>query len=263
MAKISVIVTTYNRSDFLRKTIDSILNQTFQDFELIVVDNFSNYDFFALTESFKSNKIIPIQNQNNGIIAVNRNVGISKAKGEYIAFCDDDDVWIPEKLEKQMQFISNNQLEHNKIVLFTNCTFVSDKSKVISKKKEINSINDFISRTKLITYSTALVSNVRLKFNFNELPEFIAVEDYIFWCNLKLDNYDFFLLQENLVEYRVTPNSESMIHYGLNHLRTIIAQMYIAINYPDAKINNFIFCFSVMKHALKFLIKRVLVLRHS
>lgn len=86
MPKVSVIVTTYNRKEYLAETIQSILNQTFQDFELIVVDNYSNYDFFGLMKSFNSEKITAFQNQNNGIIAVNRNFGIKLAKGEFIAF---------------------------------------------------------------------------------------------------------------------------------------------------------------------------------
>ena len=89
MPKVSVVVTTYNRPDLVKETIDGILNQTFQDFELIVVDNYSNYDFFELIENIGGKKIRAFQNQNNGVIAVNRNVGIKNAIGEYIAFCDD------------------------------------------------------------------------------------------------------------------------------------------------------------------------------
>ena len=78
MIKISVIVTTYNRPKLLKETLDSILNQTYVDFELIVVDNNSNYDFFKLIESFNDNRIIAYQNENDGVIAVNRNFGIKK-----------------------------------------------------------------------------------------------------------------------------------------------------------------------------------------
>lgn len=106
---VSVIVTTYNRKELLKETIDSILNQTFRDFELIVVDNYSNYDFLSYMKSFNDSRIRSFQNQNNGIIVVNRNYGIKKAKGEYIAVCDDDDLWLPLKLEKQVEFLNSNQ----------------------------------------------------------------------------------------------------------------------------------------------------------
>ena len=102
---VSVIVTTFNRKELLKETIDSILNQTFTDFELIVVDNYSEYNFVDYIKSFSDNKLIAFQNKNNGIIAVNRNYGIKKAKGKYIAFCDDDDCWDSEKLAKQIPYL--------------------------------------------------------------------------------------------------------------------------------------------------------------
>lgn len=105
---VSVIVTTYNRKELLKETIDSILSQTFTDFELIVVDNYSNYDFIEYIKSFNDLRIRPFQNQNNGIIAINRNIGINNARGEYIAFCDDDDLWKPNKLKIQYSFLIEN-----------------------------------------------------------------------------------------------------------------------------------------------------------
>ena len=77
---VSVIVTTYNRKILLKETINSILCQTFKDFELIVVDNYSDYDFYNFIDSFNDNRILPFQNNNNGNIALNRNHGIKKAK---------------------------------------------------------------------------------------------------------------------------------------------------------------------------------------
>ena len=94
---VSVILITYNRECFLKETIDSILAQTYRNFELIIIDNFSDYDFNALVNSYHSNKIRAFQNQNNGIIAINRNFGIERARGNYLAFCDDDDIWYPNK----------------------------------------------------------------------------------------------------------------------------------------------------------------------
>lgn len=83
---VSVILITYNRECFLKETIDSILAQTYRNFELIIIDNFSDYDFNALVNSYHSNKIRAFQNQNNGIIAINRNFGIERARGNYLAF---------------------------------------------------------------------------------------------------------------------------------------------------------------------------------
>jgi len=105
---VSVIVTTYNRKELLKETLDSILNQTYKNFELIVVDNYSDYDYLYHIKSFNDDRIRPFQNANNGIIAVNRNFGIKQAKGEYIAFCDDDDLWLPQKLYTQIFLIEDS-----------------------------------------------------------------------------------------------------------------------------------------------------------
>ena len=109
--KVNIIITTYNRPELLSKTILSILSQTYFNFELIIIDNFSNYDFFTLIHNFNDLRIKGFQNQNNGIISINRNFGISKCNCKYIAFCDDDDLWEKDKLEIQIDtFISNPKI---------------------------------------------------------------------------------------------------------------------------------------------------------
>ena len=107
---VTVIVTTYNRRELLKKTINSILNQTYKNFEFIIVDNYSNYDFLSHMKSFNDERIRPFQNANDGIIAVNRNYGIKEAKGEYIAFCDDDDLWMENKIEVQLKFFNHKDI---------------------------------------------------------------------------------------------------------------------------------------------------------
>jgi len=92
----------------LTEAIDSVLNQTFKDFELIVVDNYSSDDTESVVKSYDK-QIRYFKNQNNGFIGVNRNYGISKSGGEYIAFLDDDDLWLPEKLEKQVELLDSNK----------------------------------------------------------------------------------------------------------------------------------------------------------
>ena len=106
--EVSVVVITYNRKELLKETIVSIINQTYTDFELLVIDNYSEYDFFGFIEELNDKRIKPYQNHNHGVIATNRNLGIQKATGSFISFCDDDDMWEPEKLEKQLQAFEQN-----------------------------------------------------------------------------------------------------------------------------------------------------------
>ena len=108
---VSVIVTTFNRKEMLKQTILSILNQTYSSFELIVIDNFSDYDFFNFIKSFENSRLKPFQNKNNGIIAINRNFGLKLCKGDFIAFCDDDDLWYPNNLQSKIDlFIDDHSI---------------------------------------------------------------------------------------------------------------------------------------------------------
>ena len=105
---VSIVVTTYNRVELLPETLESILSQTFVDFELIVVDNVSDDGTREYVTGLTDLRIRYFRNPNDGIIAVNRNFGIRQAKGKYIAFCDDDDLWLPDKLEQQVSLLNKN-----------------------------------------------------------------------------------------------------------------------------------------------------------
>lgn len=101
--KVTVVITTYNRPKMLSKAISSVLNQTLQDIEIIVVDDVSKEDNAAVIDSFGDKRITLIRNETNLGGAVGRNVGAAAGQsGEWIAFLDDDDLFLPDKLERQV-----------------------------------------------------------------------------------------------------------------------------------------------------------------
>jgi glycosyltransferase involved in cell wall biosynthesis len=102
MARVSVIIPTYNAEKYIAKTIQSVLNQTYQDFEVLVIDDASPDRSVAVCRQFKDSRIRVISQANRGLPGA-RNTGIRAAKGEFIAFLDADDIWLPEKLEKHVQ----------------------------------------------------------------------------------------------------------------------------------------------------------------
>lgn len=106
MPKVSIIIPTYNGEKFIRETIDSALNQTFSDTEVIVINDGSTDSTASVLDSFGSR--IKIVNKTNGGVASARNSGISEAKGEWIGLLDHDDLWYPTKLEKQLNFLNKN-----------------------------------------------------------------------------------------------------------------------------------------------------------
>ncbi|AFY99667.1 glycosyltransferase family 2 protein [Calothrix sp. PCC 6303] len=107
MPKVSVVIPAYNAMAYLPQTIDSVLNQTFTDFEILVIDNSSSDNIIEWVSQIKDSRITLITHENRG--ATNsRNIGILRAKGEYIAFLDADDLWEKTKLEKQVSCLEQN-----------------------------------------------------------------------------------------------------------------------------------------------------------
>jgi len=204
---VTVIVTTFNRKELLQKTIESILDQKFKDFELIVVDNFSDYDFFSFMRSFGDDRISAFQNQNNGIIAVNRNYGIIKAKGDYIAFCDDDDLWVPNKLNLQLKYFSDDI-----IGVGSSLMYIDNRNKKKITKKHV--IRDYkLGFKELITFLSIPLSSLIVEndgFLFNEQRSFVNIEDLDFQLNaVQKTGKRLKLLSEPLVHYRIHTNSGS------------------------------------------------------
>jgi glycosyltransferase involved in cell wall biosynthesis len=104
--KVSVIVSTYNRAKILSETLDSILNQTFIDFELIVVSDCSTDSTLQILNDYSDHRLFVYSLPTNcGLPGMVRNYGIEKSKGDYIAFCDDDDIWLPNKLSIQIEYL--------------------------------------------------------------------------------------------------------------------------------------------------------------
>mgnify|MGYP005844005933 CR=1 FL=1 len=99
---ISVIVPTHNRGHLIKRAIESILNQTFQDFEVIVVDDGSTDSTEEVIKKINNNKVVYVKHDSNKGASAARNTGIKNSRGKYIAFLDSDDIWLKDKLEKQL-----------------------------------------------------------------------------------------------------------------------------------------------------------------
>ena len=107
---ISIIIPTYNRPKYLQKAIETIIKQTYSNFEIIIIDDASTLDSKNIVESFKDKRIRYFRNEKRRGAPFSRNQGIDKAKGELIAFLDDDDEWMSTKLEDQLKLFNNEKL---------------------------------------------------------------------------------------------------------------------------------------------------------
>lgn len=120
---ISVIIPTYNRSHTILRSVNSVLNQTYKDIEILIIDDGSTDNTQELIKQIKDSRIRYICQQANSGVAIARNTGVNLALGEWIAFQDSDDEWFPEKLEKQISYASKHP-EYNLIY----CSFRNHNS---------------------------------------------------------------------------------------------------------------------------------------
>ena len=107
---VSIIMPSYNTGKFIKETINSVLNQTYNNWELIIVDDCSTDDTEEIVNAIKDNRIKFLKNSTNSGAAISRNKAIKEAKGKWIAFLDSDDLWKSEKLTKQIKFMKENDI---------------------------------------------------------------------------------------------------------------------------------------------------------
>lgn len=115
MIKFSVIIPAYNSAWCIKKSIDSVLHQTFIDFEIVVIDNYSEDNTLNIIRNYQDDRIRVFQIHNNGIIAASRNKGIREAMGEWICFLDSDDCWTENKLEECSRMTDNYDLIYHNL----------------------------------------------------------------------------------------------------------------------------------------------------
>lgn len=197
MPVISIVTPSYNSSLFISNTIESVLSQTITDWEMIIVDDFSNDDSAEIVQSFveKDHRIKLIKLNRNLGVAEARNVAINEASGRYIAFLDSDDIWLPNKLELQMGKFE----EGAKLVFSSYYRMFSDGTKRLVK------IPKHITYEKLLLGNC--IGNLTASYDAEALGKFyqktIGHEDYLMWLEV-VKNAGFGVgIQEPLACYRV------------------------------------------------------------
>ena len=207
----SVIIPTYNNLDFLKKAVESVQKQTFLDYEIIVVDNFS----IDGTKNFikKQKNIIYKRINNNGIIAKSRNLGIKLAQGKWISFLDSDDVWLENKLEKTFNKIKKKNFDVicNDEWIVNNSNFL--KNKIWSygpfEKNFYKKLILFGNRNSTSSTSVKKEFLINNNISFNEKREFVTAEDYEFFLQIASKNGIFYYLNIPLGLHLFHEKSES------------------------------------------------------
>jgi glycosyltransferase involved in cell wall biosynthesis len=224
--KVSVVVPTFNRAGLLKETVDSILAQTYADFELIIVDNMSVDSTEAYVAGLADPRVRYFRNPNGGIIAVNRNYGIRQARGEYVALCDDDDLWLPEKLERQVPVLDRAP---DVGLCYTNASTFDTNGEIANwmMKKVFEGHYQSLLVGNMIPNSTVLVRRILLEAfgNFDVRPEFVAVEDYSMWLRISRQQRLHYV-DESLIRYRVhaAANSRNLAVMAQKTFRICLAE---------------------------------------
>jgi len=196
MKKISVVIPVYNRPDFVKEAIQSVLNQTYQNIELIVVNDGSTDDTIQVLNQF-GNKIKVINQQNKGVSAA-RNSGIENSSGTWIAFLDSDDIWLPEKLANQIKFFTNNP---DSLICQTEEVWIKNGSRLYPKKKHKKKSGMIFEHCLplCIVSPSAVMIHKNLFDKIGTFDESLpACEDYDLWLRVSC-KYPIFLLDEPLI----------------------------------------------------------------
>lgn len=218
---ISIVIPMYNAEAYVIDTINSVLKQSYQGFEIIVVDNCSTDTSRTLVKNIEDSRISLIElDYNSGGPARPRNIGIENAKGDYIAFLDADDVWKKNKLESQLLFLKENNIEFTS----SDCILIDDEdneiklgllSRIYSKFTKKKTLCDVMKNNFILT-SSVLIKKTLLK-KFNEDKKYIAVEDFDMWLDVLANNEDIYKYQnEKLIQYRILEGSISNRKNALN-----------------------------------------------
>lgn len=233
MKKVSVVIPTYNQGRYICETIDSVLGQTFQDFEVIVVDDGSTDDTRQKIERYLP-RISYIYQENAGCGAA-RNTSILASKGEYVAFLDSDDLWLPDKLRLQVEFMDSNP--QFGMVFSDFCMFREDQITVCSffqEKKFVDSGDIFgnLIRECFIRPSTILVRReVFQKVGLHDTSLLVSA-DYDLWLRIA-KRYPIAAMSMCLVKYRVHDANLSKAEAIMYSDIIKILKKHYAVGYPD------------------------------
>ena len=207
MPKISVIMPVYNNEKYIQEAIESILNQTFKDFEFIIIDDCSSDNTFNICQNYASqdSRIKLIQNPENIWVVKTRNKLFSKVSPEskYIAILDADDIAQPDRLQKQFDFLDQND-EYS--IVWSNINIIDENGQKIGQRKypaNHEQVSKAILKKSPLAQPAVMIKKTDLEKVWYYNKDFSVWEDYELWFRFFDAGYQIANIQENLLNYRV------------------------------------------------------------
>jgi len=243
---VSFLICIYNGQKYIRETIASLLQQTYEDFEILIVVNCTNDLTIKILKEFKDERI-RIFETNICQLAFNLNYGLLQSRGDYIARIDADDIAVENRLEKQLKVLQTGKYD----VIGTNIQLINENGKEIGEKK-YPEFNNKIRRTIIFASPLAHPSTMYKKDVILKYGGYLngkVSEDYDLWLRLMRDkSIKFYNIQENLIKYRIHSNQakgNKMAYYE-------IAGYMIREALYQKSIKYFIgFCIYIIKSIIK------------
>ena len=206
---VSIVIPTYNHAPMLQRALATVVEQTYQNWNAIVVNNFSTDNTLEVVAAFNDPRIQCVNFRNNGVIGASRNEGIALATGKYVAFLDSDDTWFPTKLEKCVEILESG----SDLVCHAEYWIdESGKSRLVAYgPSEAATHHNLIYKGNRISTSATVVRAALLKevHGFDVAPELISTEDYDLWIRLAAKSDKFAFISEPLGEYHRHDNNVS------------------------------------------------------
>lgn len=244
MSLVSIIMPYYKKEMFVKKSVKSLLNQTYQNFEIILVNDQADERSSIFLKDILNldNRIKLVTNEKNLGVGESRNKAIEIAKGEYIAFCDCDDLWKNNKLEVQIEFMKNSNFDFS----FTAYDVIDENEKVINFRKAEKNINfEKLVNSCDIGLSTVMIKSKIFENQKYKFPRLVTKEDYVLWMNMAKNGIAINGINENLTSWRRAKNSLSSsimqklfdgykvyrVYLGYGRLKSFYCLIRLSVNF--------------------------------
>tara|TARA_B100000780_G_scaffold229726_1_gene169375 strand:+ start:198 stop:950 length:753 start_codon:yes stop_codon:yes gene_type:complete len=249
MDLVSIITPYYKKKKYIELAINSVLQQTYKNFELIIVyDDENKEDLNIIKKIIKKDKRIKLHvNKKNLGAGRSRNKGIKLSKGNLIAFLDSDDLWIRNKLKKQIFFMKKNAID----ISHTSYQIIDSDDKIIGSRIAKDMNHKLLLNSCDIGLSTVIL-NKKIITNKIKFANISTKEDYILWLKITLNNNKIFALKNNLTKWRKLDDSLSSSslqkfydgylvyrkYMNFNIVKSFIYLMLLSFNYVLKELNN-------------------------
>ena len=203
---VSVVIPSYNRAHLVKRAIDSVLNQTYREFEVIVVDDASTDGTAEIVKGLADQRVRYVKHQANRGVSESRNTGIKAAKGHLIGFLDSDDEWLPHKLRKQIDRF--NELPSDTGVVYGACLMVDEETgkpiRVVTPKNRGDVSRDMLLRDFVVSPTPLVKKECFEKAGFFD-GDFSTSEDWDMWLRIA-QHYKFDFVRDVVARYYTSPD---------------------------------------------------------